>query len=477
MAETQSSPTPDDAPPGLTEPTPPKKKTRGRLFRCFKYLALLMLTSMVLLGCAYGVWHYSAKSQLAAAKQKMIDRGEPFWFADLAPEPVDPDMDGTPYFQRACKLIVEPNDTFLSLLDEDDNAEARDGPTRPMDLPEFRKALKENQPALDMLRQAIQQSRIRSKVNYETTAPLSLQPDELRHARTLANLLKAENLQSLATNQSQQAVNAVQDRLALAELFREEPLLLLQLLRVALGIRASRSIGVTVANIDLAPDQFASLDKTLANVQETFSLRLGIRGERCAVATMMENIGSDDWYLIGEDNYMSEYYGFLAPQAMQEQAFMLDLHTRLEATIDKPGPKGQFLHRAIEEDVNNAPRFYMITRMVFPAALLVRNIGLRYRQALINARLGIRVDRYRDEHGKLPERLEDVLDDKLKEIPPGLFSDQPLVYRVLDDGFTIYPVGENGVDDGGERKPDRLEGGSAFRVRYPAAKAGEAALP
>lgn len=47
-----------------------------------------------------------------------------------------------------------------------------------------------------------------------------------------------------------------------------------------------------------------------------------------------------------------------------------------------------------------------------------------------------------------------------------LFSDQPLVYRATAGGFIIYPVGEDGIDNGGGAKPDETEGKCRFEVQY-----------
>ena len=64
---------------------------------------------------------------------------------------------------------------------------------------------------------------------------------------------------------------------------------------------------------------------------------------------------------------------------------------------------------------------------------------------------------YEKEQGELPQSL-DVLVEKglLNEVPIDPFSDKPLVYRKTDDGFTLYSVGLNFIDDGG--MPDDYKG-------------------
>ena len=59
--------------------------------------------------------------------------------------------------------------------------------------------------------------------------------------------------------------------------------------------------------------------------------------------------------------------------------------------------------------------------------------------------------RWQLEKGQYPLTLDElVAAGFLKELPMDPWSDKPLVYRKTDDSFTLYSVGKNFVDDGGE---------------------------
>jgi len=85
----------------------------------------------------------------------------------------------------------------------------------------------------------------------------------------------------------------------------------------------------------------------------------------------------------------------------------------------------------------------------------------------------IAILRYRAAKGRLPENLPSLVEaGYLKELALDRFSGQPFAYRVTDEGFTLYSVGENGKDDGGTRKSslddvfwpvERLSGGGQMR--------------
>jgi hypothetical protein len=63
---------------------------------------------------------------------------------------------------------------------------------------------------------------------------------------------------------------------------------------------------------------------------------------------------------------------------------------------------------------------------------------------------------YRTEHGRYPERLQDLVPKYLDRVPKDpffdgdmRFSDGNMFYRRLTDGYLLYSVGPNGKDDGG----------------------------
>jgi hypothetical protein len=48
----------------------------------------------------------------------------------------------------------------------------------------------------------------------------------------------------------------------------------------------------------------------------------------------------------------------------------------------------------------------------------------------------------------------DLVPEHLERLPDDPFSGKPLVYRLTDEGFRLYSVGPNGVDDGGKSCDD-----------------------
>ncbi|MFN2444384.1 MAG: hypothetical protein ABR606_02150 [Vicinamibacterales bacterium] len=68
-----------------------------------------------------------------------------------------------------------------------------------------------------------------------------------------------------------------------------------------------------------------------------------------------------------------------------------------------------------------------------------------------SARVAVAVERFRRDHaGAVPETLAALVPRYLSDIPPDPFTGAPLLYKTETDAYTIYSVGSNHEDDGGD---------------------------
>ncbi|MCL2639853.1 MAG: hypothetical protein FWD53_03315 [Phycisphaerales bacterium] len=72
------------------------------------------------------------------------------------------------------------------------------------------------------------------------------------------------------------------------------------------------------------------------------------------------------------------------------------------------------------------------------------------------ARMALALRIYRLEHGRFPDTLDALSPQILSAIPRDRFSNSPLKYRRIDDGYLLYSVGKDEIDDNGqEYMPNR----------------------
>src|SRR5262249_25944323 len=73
---------------------------------------------------------------------------------------------------------------------------------------------------------------------------------------------------------------------------------------------------------------------------------------------------------------------------------------------------------------------------------------------------------YHRANGRYPDSLAKLAPTYLKSVPGDVFSGKELVYRLEANGFLLYSVGVNGVDEGG-RWADDTPPGDDIVVRVP----------
>jgi hypothetical protein len=82
----------------------------------------------------------------------------------------------------------------------------------------------------------------------------------------------------------------------------------------------------------------------------------------------------------------------------------------------------------------------------------------RWQQMQCNVQIAYALAAYRSDNGHYPTKLDDLSPKYLAAIPGDLFSGKPLIYRPSADGYLLYSVGPNGVDDGGRGYDDEPPG-------------------
>ena len=68
---------------------------------------------------------------------------------------------------------------------------------------------------------------------------------------------------------------------------------------------------------------------------------------------------------------------------------------------------------------------------------------------VMNASQAIALKRYKQTHGQYPDTLQQLISGDFKALPCDPFNGEPFHYKKEREGFLLYSVGQNRVDDGG----------------------------
>jgi len=104
-----------------------------------------------------------------------------------------------------------------------------------------------------------------------------------------------------------------------------------------------------------------------------------------------------------------------------------------------------------EQIVMSLPnRRFLLLKILMPALSRVSEIGYRAKLTHEATLTVLALRQWQLEKSQYPASLNELVSaGYLKELPMDPFSDKPLIYRKIDDGFTLYSVGHDSTDDGG----------------------------
>jgi len=108
----------------------------------------------------------------------------------------------------------------------------------------------------------------------------------------------------------------------------------------------------------------------------------------------------------------------------------------------------------------------ILVTLMLPAFIKIQDAADRCAQEQRNLHLAFALAAYQRDQGHYPAKLAELCPKYLKDVPGDLFSGKPLIYRLVDQGYLLYSVGANGVDDGGRGNDDEPRGDD-LSIRMP----------
>jgi len=96
----------------------------------------------------------------------------------------------------------------------------------------------------------------------------------------------------------------------------------------------------------------------------------------------------------------------------------------------------------------------LLTDMLEEAYYNISRLYPRYETDAKGARAVIVLCRHKNKYGHWPQNLDEVKEFADSDIFVDPLSNDSFVYKLTEDGFTLYSKGANGVDEGGEYSDD-----------------------
>jgi hypothetical protein len=90
---------------------------------------------------------------------------------------------------------------------------------------------------------------------------------------------------------------------------------------------------------------------------------------------------------------------------------------------------------------------------------------LRSRTTFQLTRLAAALAVFRAERRAYPAKLDELVPSMIKKLPVDIYNAKPFLYQRLGEGYLLYSVGENGVDDGGSYQDWHFKGQSLDELK------------
>ena len=443
---------------------------------------------LVIVAVLASAWQYllhrgTGSSNIGEYEARIKARGEPLTMEDLAAMyPAVPDesngamqliaiweRDNPGFwrnFRQGLKLgerSNEPWDTNLPYLGSDAKHIARRASWSEQNLVAAQNLVDVRRERLQEVRAAIRQHQFHFPLKLSDGMMLLL--PHLTEIRNEAQQLRIAGELSSERGEVNAAVDQLADVFLTGDTLRTEPLLISQLVRMACYTMGIGSAERLISRQKLSEQQLDRIETMIDGIQLTNSLRRALLSERVMFSDFYES--GRGWLDPSAANEASEQtkvqagMTFLSVTGLKsaDRRLMFGTMEKALELADKNDADSRVEFQGLfEKCAVEAHRFppKILSMMLLPS---LKKIPDRFASIEVRCsamRVALAVERYRLRHDdKLPGKLEDLTPEFLKKVPVDPFDGQPLRFRLLTNGYVIYSIGANRVDDGGTERPEK----------------------
>jgi hypothetical protein len=315
-------------------------------------------------------------------------------------------------------------------------------------------------PAADILRALARFDPVIEELRAASARPYSHYPvhyhesfsAHLQHLSVLRSLADLAGLRVVAQVDQGLGTNAFADLklcLYLGESLKSEPLLISQLVRIALLKSAFATLWETLDRWN--DDQLTELQRRLAEIDVLSDYPHALRGERVFSNDVFVRMRRGEGF--PEDFAFAARYG-TSGFLYQNQLTVNRLHQKYSFTPVDVENRRVDARAALALDhipeLKKRHPYRLFAHLLFPA---LSKAVLRFTEAQTDcdfALLAVALERHRRAHGSYPETLEQLTPRLLPKTPHDLITGGPLHYRrMAANDFVLYAVGFNEKDDNG----------------------------
>jgi hypothetical protein len=314
----------------------------------------------------------------------------------------------------------------------------------------------ENAEAMRLAREAMKRPRCRFDLDY-TAGPAMVTP-HLAKLRHLARLFSSKALLNAHNGLPDKAAESVGSIFGLARALDEEPLLISNLVGIAISGIGLDALERIEREAPLSDPARREVLKHLAQLDARGPVTRGLVAERGAVHGYVQALIREGRIPgMGVDPDLQRAMASNPHMIVEENARFLREMTKAIEASRMPSWKALRKFKLIEMRLGSlSPEEAPLSAQLFSPVCATHVRGVRLTACRDAAVIGLSCELYKSRHGKYPDKLGRLAPEFLDKLPPDPFTGRPFVYRRKGEGdgagFIVYSVGDNLKDDGGVEK-------------------------
>jgi hypothetical protein len=318
------------------------------------------------------------------------------------------------------------------------------------------------------------------KYESENNDTMSVLLPHLKEYKNIARILCWKACFSASGGNCLQGFENIITTYKLGKHIKTEPILIEQLVGIAIENLSAQNLRQILSKYNIDVLELRKLQDELSAITQNETFRMNFKAERMCGYDAIQRTFTDD--VFGGHIYLKEFGKLMGEVSgandIQEQVFWANLAI-FHALFIQPGKKETlkasdeiydcydklsvltpFEQRSMEanihEKIQELANKNMFLAMIYPGFDKIAGLAYRNKAEIQATTTIIAIIRCKQENGTYPDKLEQLLDKGLlKEIPLDPYSDKPLVYKKSENGFTLYSVGSDFVDNGGKMGVDK----------------------
>lgn len=445
------------------------------LLKVLLALALLGGVSILIVAIIFSRWKDSVAQELEAYKQDARAQGYPVTLEELdAWYPAVPDDQNAATMYEQAFASLEATDPELARISElyaQREAEFADSDFSAELTAQVADYLVAQNESLAELEAASYCKEARFPVDY--TDGMAADLSHLTPMRWSARLLVLSADQALEQGDTERAIERYVQVLAIARASVNEPSVLAQIVRVSVDSIACAEIARALSRSVFDSSQLAALDTAWTEAHNLDGFTRAMAADRCVTTSQVEDMFTRTQAEFGPSLLkMKPTWRYFPVGIRRAYINLLELKLyRAFASVITPGEPdwpGLFKDPQLKDHFED--KWTPLTTLLMPPLRRSYRTFIRDEACFRVVRTALAVERYRLDHGVLPDTLEACVPEYVPaEVILDPYNGEPLKFRPEEDGgFQVYSVFENLKDDGGERwekqGPDSFSGDWVFTV-------------